>query len=227
MATGEDRDPVRTKVWNKLRTEVRYLQQMSNCDLCRGPRAYRCHSATSLMRNSIVSISTESPEQRPHTSMTLLAESTTSLNSREGLSNWYLNTTWPAPFPSFAGGQTFTKTLPSSFAFVKVKMKVSTACNGGVAPFLLSLVPFDSFPASLSLYPLIFLAILLLRRYASISTKLTPSTLDPSDETSSDTVYIESEGPVDEAIRASQRPFSATKNSTRRRRWIRCRGVSL
>src|SRR5258706_2087786 len=107
-------------------------------------------------------------------------------------------------------------------------MNVSTACNGGVVPFLLSLAPFDSCSASLSLYPLIFLAILLLRRYASISTRLTPSTLDPSDETSSDTVYIDSEGAVDGAAsRASQRPFNAAKNSTRRRRWIRCRGVSL
>lgn len=159
--------------------------------------------------------------------MTLLAESTTPLNSREGLSNWYLSTTCPAPLPSFAGGRTFMATLPSSFAFVKVKMNVSTACNGGVVPFLLSFAPFDSFAASLSLYPLIFRAILLLRRYVSISTRLTPSTLDPSNETSSDTVHIDSEGPVDEASRASQRPFNATKNSTRRRRWIRCRGVSL
>ena len=174
-----------------------------------------------------MSVSTEGPEQRSHTSMTLLAESTTALNSREGLSNWYLRTTWPAPLPSFAGGQTFMTTLPSSFAFVNVKMNVSTVCNGGVVPFLLSLAPFDSFSASLSLYPLIFLAILLLRRYASISTRLTPSTLDPSDETSSDTVYIDSEGAADEASRASQSPFNAAKNSTRRRRCIRCRGVSL
>ena len=179
------------------------------------------------MGNNSVSVSMGVPEQRPPTSMTLLAESTTSLNSREGLSNWYLSTTWLAPFPSFDGGKTFTKTLPSSFAFVKVKMNVSTACNGGVVPLLLLLTLFGSFSASFSLYPLIFLAILLLRRYDSISTRLTPSTLDPRDETSSDTVYIDSEGAVDEAIRVSQSPFSATKNSTRRRRWIRCCGVSL
>lgn len=37
MATGEYRDPVQTKVWDKLHTEVGYLQRMSNCDLCNGP----------------------------------------------------------------------------------------------------------------------------------------------------------------------------------------------
>ena len=37
MATGEDRDPVQTKVWNKLGIEVRYLQWISNFDLCSRP----------------------------------------------------------------------------------------------------------------------------------------------------------------------------------------------
>ena len=36
MATGEDRDLIQTKVWNKLRAEVRDLQWMSNCGLCGG-----------------------------------------------------------------------------------------------------------------------------------------------------------------------------------------------
>lgn len=90
---------------------------------------------------------------------------------------------------------------------------------------------FASFSATLSQYPLIFLAILLLRRYASISSRLIPCTFEPRAETRSPVVKAISRLNVDESIvvveaNVSQYLSRETRNSTRRLRWRECCGVS-